>query len=79
MNSVQFLRFALDTVSGYSNERLKKLKTEHEALVKAAGTKFEVLARKCSAGMHVGHGPSTLSTLTRSTNSRLSFGKSMSV
>jgi hypothetical protein len=77
MNSVQFLRLALDTASGSSNEKLKKFKNDHEALVKAAGTKFEVLAKKCAAGMHVGQGPSTqLSTLT-SSNTRLLFGESM--
>ncbi len=75
MNSVQFLRLAFDTASGSSREMGKKLRNEHEALVKAAGTKFEVLAKKCAAGMHFGHGPNT-PTLARS-SSRLSFGESL--
>jgi hypothetical protein len=74
MNSVQFLRLALDTASGSSNEKFKKLKHEHEALVKSAGTKFEVLAKICTAGVQ---GPTPM-VRSNSRSSLTSFGESLS-
>jgi hypothetical protein len=72
MNSVQFLRLALDTASESLNEKSKKLKFDHEALLKAAGTRFEVLARKCHGQSQQFH-----SQLARS-DSLSSFGESVS-
>ncbi len=66
MNSVQFLRLALDTASGSSHENLKRFKSENEALLNVVGTKFEVLAKKCAIGV-----------MSRTPLAKSSFGESM--